>query len=182
MSVIKSGSSGNVASVNSDGQLEVKSVSESELEFISEKSGQAYTLTSTLATGGADVEIMYLKNTSSTKNMYIDYFVGGASAAGIFTVFQTTSTPGGTTATPKNINTSSGNAADALCYGNAAVTGITAASATDIFFFEGVSAASQFATLDLKGAIILGQNDAIAVTFSVSATVYQTLAFHFKDK
>lgn len=182
MSVIKSGSSGNVADVNSDFQLLTKSVSESELEFVSEKDAQAYSVSSTFATGGADVEILYLQNTSATKRLYIDYFLGGAAAATLFTIFQTSSTAGGSVVTPKNINLSGGNSADALAYGNAAVTGITAAGATDVLFYDGTSAAYQFTKLDTKGAIILGQNDAVCITAAANTTVFATLAFHYKDR
>lgn len=181
MTVIRGARNSIGADVTEDNQLLVKAVSESELEFVSEEKGDAYSVSSTYG-ASANQEILYLKNTSSTKNLYIDYFLGGGSGATIFTVFKTTDTAGGTTVTPLNLNFSAGNSADASAYGNASVTGITAASATDIIFFEGISAASQFAPLDLKGAVILGQNDAIAVTTSAAVTVYCTLAFHFKDK
>ena len=40
--------------------------------------------------------------------------------------------------------------------------------------------AGSFATLDLKGALVLGQNSEIAVTASATGTVYVTLIGHLK--
>ena len=81
MSVIKSGSNGNVADVNEDSQLLVKSISESELEFVSEEKGNAYSWSSSFATGGTDVDVIYVENTSQTMNLVIDQIVVGAAAA-----------------------------------------------------------------------------------------------------
>jgi len=181
MSVIKSGSSGNVAEVNDDKQILTKSVVETELEFVSEESGGAYSWSSSFATGGADVEVLAITNTSSTKNLYIDYFMSTATANTVYTAFTTTDTPGGTAITGKNLNAFSGSIASAASYGNAAVTGVTAAGATDVVFYGGQAANASFG-VNLRGAIILGQNNTLVITCSASATVYSTLIGHYKDK
>lgn len=172
------GVSGNMADVNEDHQQLICGPIESDLEYASESKGKAYTFTSTFATGGTDVEVISIKNDSSTDCMIIDEIIVGASAACVFTLFEVTSgTAAGTTITGKNINTSSGNAASVTAFGDAAVTGSLAG---DAIAFDGVSAASEFAVLDTKGGLVLGQNGHYALTASANATVYITVICHFK--
>ena len=172
------GLSGDLPDVNADHQMLISGPVESDLEYSSEVKGKAYTFTSTFATGGADVEVISIKNDSATDCMIIDGVVVGASAACVFTLFEVTSgTAAGTTITGKNINTSSGNAANTTAFGNAAVTGSLAG---DTVAFNGVSAASGFTVLDTKSGLVLGQNGHYAVTASANATVYVTVICHFK--
>ena len=69
------GVSGNVIDVNKDHQMLISGPTESDLEYASEAKGKAYTFTSTFATGGTDVEVISLKNDSTTDCMIIDDIV-----------------------------------------------------------------------------------------------------------
>ena len=173
------GLSGDLPDVNADHQMLISGPVESDLEYASETKGNAYTWVSTFATGGADVEVISIKNTSEANCLIIDEIIVGASAACIFTLFEVTSgTAAGTSITPKNINTSSGNAAVHTSFGNAAVTGSLAG---DVIAYDGVSAASEFTTLDTHGGVVLGQNGHYAITASANATVYVTVIGHYKS-
>ena len=179
MSVIKSGSNGNVADVNADHQLLVKAISESEIEFISEEKGHAYVWSSSFATGGTDVEVIYVKNTSQSMNLIIDEIVVGAADACVFTLKKVTSgTASGTTVTGVNMNLGSGNSAPASAFGDAAVSGSLVG---DTMFYDGV-AANEFEVLDTKGGLVVTQDKALCITASSNTTVYVTVLGHFKDK
>lgn len=179
MSVIKSGSNGNVADVNEDSQLLVKSISESELEFVSEEKGNAYSWSSSFATGGTDVDVIYVENTSQTMNLVIDQIVVGAADACVFTLKKVTSgTASGTTVTGRNLNLGNGNSAPASAFGDAAVSGSLTG---DTMFYDGV-AANEFEVLDTKGGLVVTQDKALCVTASANTTVYVTVIGHFKDK
>lgn len=172
------GLKGNLADVNGDYQVQISGPTESDLEYASEAKGNAYTWTSSFATGGADVEVISIKNTSETMCLIVDEIIVGAAAACIFTLFEVTSgTAAGTSITAKNINTSSGNSATHASFGNAAVTGSLAG---DVIAYDGVSAASEFAVLDTHGGVVLGQSGHYALTASANTTVYVTIIGHYK--
>lgn len=67
--------SGRLAKVNSDNQLETIAVVASEMEFESERHGDAFVLASgdfiAISTLNTETGILHVKNTSSTKNLYI---------------------------------------------------------------------------------------------------------------
>jgi hypothetical protein len=86
-------------------------------------------------------------------------------------------TAAGTTLLAENLNLASGNTAPDLSYGNAAVTG--GLTGTNVAI-DGVSAGG-FDTLDLKGSLVMGQNDQISVTASATGTVYITVIGHFRE-
>lgn len=176
MSVIKSGQNGNTANVSSEGMLSVASVSETSLEFASKSNNKAYSFVSTYAATGGD-EVLYIKLTSTSDVLVVDEIVIGSSVANVFTLFEVgAGIAAGTNLAAENLNLSSGNSAPVISYGNAAVTG--SLTGTNIAI-DGVTAGG-FQTLDLKGALVLGQNSEIAVTASATGTVYVTLIGHLK--
>ena len=71
----------------------------------------------------------------------------------------------------------SGKPAPATAFGSASVTGSLTGS---VIAYDGVVAAA-FTTLDARGAVVLNQNDEIAVTAASTGTVYVTILGHFKD-
>ena len=176
MSVIKSGQNGNTANVNDQGQVEVASVSETSLEYASKTNKKAYSWVSTYAATGGE-EVIYIKNDSTSDVLVVDEVVIGSSVASIFTIFEVNSgTAAGTVLTAGNLNLSSGNTAPSSAFGNASVTGSLTGMTVAV---DGVVAGG-FETLDMKGALVLGQNDEIAVTASATGTVYVTVIGHFK--
>lgn len=177
MSVIKGGDSGNVANVNSDKQLATATVSETSIEFASRVKEKSYSWASTYAASGGD-EVISIQNTSTMDDLVIDGIEVGGSGATVYTVFKATSgTAAGTGITGLNLNTGSTNPAIAAAFGNASVTGSLAG---DKIGYTGISAASEFHLFDLKGSVILGQNQAMAVTTSAAVTAYVTVFGHYK--
>tara|TARA_R110000851_G_scaffold88011_2_gene191829 strand:+ start:143 stop:679 length:537 start_codon:yes stop_codon:yes gene_type:complete len=176
MSVIKSGQNGNTANVNDQGQVEVASVTETSLEYASKTNNKAYSYVSTYAATAAQ-EVIYIKNDSTLDLLIIDEVVIGSSVANVFTLFEVNSgTAAGTVLTAENLNLSSGNSAPSSSFGNASVTGSLSGIPIAI---DGVGA-GDFETLDMKGSLVLGQNDEIAITAAATGTIYVTVIGHFK--
>jgi hypothetical protein len=170
------GRNGNLANVNDDEQLQVRAITESDLEFASESKGKAYSISSTYAATAGD-EVISFKNTSQTDCFILDEITVGSSVASSLTLFEVTSgTAAGTTVTPQNLNLSSGNSAAATAFGNASVTG----SLTGNTLLLDTVPANTSILLDLRGALILGQDDEIAITAGATGTVYVTLIGHYK--
>ena len=170
------GNSGNLADVNDDKQLEVRAVTESDLEYASEAKGKAYSWSSTYAATGGQ-EVISIKNTSQTDCLIIDEIVVANSVASAFTLFEVTSgTAAGSAITGQNLNLGSGNSAAATAFGGASVTGSLTGNT---ILLESV-AANAGAILDLRGALVLGQDDEIALTASATGTVYVTIIGHYK--
>ena len=90
-----------------------------------------------------------------------------------------TGTPAGTVVTPKNSNLTSSNDADATSYGNAAVTGLTIG---DRMVMRRVSATKNDC-IQSGVSIILGQGDAIAVTYTGSTGICDAqMHFYFDEE
>lgn len=174
---------GKSAEVDSNNRLVTKSFFESDFDdaigTITRQDG--YTLTSTFATGTTDVEVISLKNISTTQNIIIDTTEFSSTVATLWTLFEVTSgTAAGTTGTARNMNLDSGNTAAAriTAFANASVTG-TLTGNTLAIKQTGASSDSNFNT---EGIFILGTNDEISLTASANGTVAVTMYFHFKDK
>ena len=177
MATIKSGDSGEVATVNKDKQLTTATVAETSIEFASKTKQDAFSWTSSYAATAAQ-EVISVKCTSATQVLIIDEVVVGSSVANVFTLFKVESgTAAGTTAAVLNLNLQSGKPAPATAFGSASVTGSLTGS---VIAYDGVVAAA-FTTLDVRGAVVLNQNDEIAVTAASTGTVYVTVLGHFKD-
>lgn len=173
------GISGKIPEVNSDHQLLVAGVVESEVEFISENQGKSFSWYSGFTTGGTDVEVLSLQNTSTNDNLIIDEIIVSADAACIFTLFEVTSgTAGGTAITGKNLNLGLGLSASQTAYGNAAVTG--SLSGDNIASVSTV--ANETVVLDVKSGLILGQDSEIAITASANTVVRVTVIGHYKER
>lgn len=171
------GRNGNLANVNDDEQLLVRAVTESDLEFASEDKGKAFSWSSSYAATAAD-EIISIKNTSQTENLIIDEITLSNSVASLFTLFEVDSgTAAGTTITGKNLNLGLSNAASVTSFGNASVTGTLTGG---VILYESVGA-NAGALLDLRGALILGQDNEIAITAGATGTVSCTVIGHYKE-
>lgn len=172
----------NTQGVNKDKHALVEAVSKSDIEYQSLNNGRAYVITSEYSAGAND-EVLSIECTSSTEVFIIDEIVVSAGAACNFDAFYLAAgTPAGQTVTAKNLNSSSGNSANLTCFGNAAVTGITAATASDIIGFAGVPSASTHFSLDVKDAGILGQNKTLVITATAATTVRVAVYGAFREK
>lgn len=118
----------------------------------------AFSWTSSYAVQATEAGL-YVKNTSVLYNLYIDVVRVSGPTASLWTLRKVTGTGSGTTVTGTNLNFSSTIAAEATALGNAAVTGLTAGViVTQVYSGVGIQA-----ELDFDGALILGQNDAVAL-------------------
>lgn len=158
--------SGRLAKVNDKRRLAVSSSSFSESSLVAFSEGGTFNWTSTYSATSGD-EVIYVKNTSTTKVMVIDKIAVSSVNAGFFELYQVSGTASGTTITGKNTNLTSGNVAAATALGNASVTGLTIGDKID----HARVPASSRATMELRDVLILGQSDAIAVTYTGSTGI-----------
>lgn len=167
------------SSVSQANRLNVSSKSNPRLFYISRDDQEAYTAVSTDASAAAGDYIMYLKNTSTTKNMFIDHIGCFAANAALWKLWSVTGTASGTTITATNLNLTSGLSAEASVEGSQAVSGLTAVNQID----TARSSASEEANLDFSSALILGPSDAIAIEYDTGTTgaAEATITFHYES-
>jgi hypothetical protein len=149
----------------SDGRLNVSSRSDERIYYNSRDEGQTYIWTSFDSAAAADEYSIYLQNTSTSKNLIIKDIRLSPGVAMTFKIATVTGTAGGSAITGYNLNRNSGNDASANAWGDAAVTGLTEAQ---VITTEMVSALTT-KEIDFHDALILGQNDNIAVECDVNA-------------
>jgi hypothetical protein len=158
---------GREAKVTADNRLDTSSRQNPRLYYISRDDGQVYSATSHDASAAAGTYIIYLKNISTTKNIYVDeVIVGGVETALWKLWFVTGTAAGGSVLTPTNLNKTSANAADATSRGNDSITGLTTAGQIGAVR----SSANGHADLSTRDSIILGQGDAIAIEYDTGTT------------
>lgn len=170
------GNSGD-ASVSSDQRLDVSSRSAPRDFYVSRDDGQVFTSIADDPGAVANEEIMYLQNTSPTKDIVIDDVIIASDTASKWRLKFVTGTASGTTITPVNLNKNSSNSAGCNCLGGAAgVTGLT--DDGDIAILRVPAGATDM--LVLEEALRLGQDDAVAVECETSSAVEITIEFHFE--
>jgi hypothetical protein len=164
MSIQLVGRNNDVAEVNERGQLEVAAMTEPELHYFSKLGSVGYWNSTYSATGGE--EVIYIQNTEA-RPLHIERLVTSSTVASLFTVFKVTSATAaaGTAITPVNPNLSNGTPGQENSFGNASVTGSLSG---DTLFVGSIGIALQDFAYDFGGAIILGENDAIAITLTTT--------------
>jgi len=155
---------GYLAGVDSENRLKAYCTAETEISHESESNKRAYTWSHSYNSGANDT-ILWLKNTSTTKNLIIEKIVLSSDTTTNFIIHfpSTTTSPTGTAVTGTNLNRSSNNSADSTCYGDE--TG----NSRGIVMAQGIILNNTTAIMPVDGSIVLGVNDEIAVDF-VSAT------------
>ncbi len=178
MAIIQDGGNANPAAQTSlDGRLNVSSRSDSRAYYNSRDLEQTYFWTSSYSATTGD-EIIYIKNTSPTLNLYIKSVVVGGVLTGLFEVIHVhDGTATGTTITGKNPNLTSGNAAAATAFGNAAVTGTLTGERIAIIR----TIATDSLSIEIHDTLILGQNDEIAVTYTGGTSIVNVEIVVFFD-
>ena len=174
-SVITDGSGAGAAKATvKDGKLHVKSISQTALEDVSAEVGQAFSYTSTFATGGTGIEIMTIKN-DVNQHMHIDQVWIGAADLAVFSIGKMTSgTPAGTTITGSPLNHDLSRVADTTAFGNASVTGSVVNN--DMAWLQ--VPADQTILFDLEGAWVFGKDDVFVIRCDTNTTVYATVICH----
>ena len=149
--------SGNKAKVTPGNLLRTYAQTESEISYESESHGQAYSWTASKDINATD-SIIWLRNDSTTHNLIIEEISITTDAAGSFFVYcPTGTTADGDTITGTNLNRSSGKVALATCRSDA--TGTTPAN----YILYGHCGTDETVLIDLKGSLILGYLDEVAV-------------------
>jgi hypothetical protein len=134
-----------------------------------------WTTSFSAATGN---EIIYIKNTSKTSLLVIDKADVSSVNAGLFELFEVTGTAAGTSISGSNTNLTSGNEADATSLGEASVTGLTIGKRIDL----ARTSANGSGTMQLKDVLVLGLNDAIAITYTGSTGIVDAAILGYYEK
>ena len=127
---------------------------------------------------------MYLKNTSTTRNLFIKHIEFHSVDASRFKVFEVTGTAAAATAIiPSNLNLGSGITAEATSMGGgAAITGLTAVKLIGTHRTTALGESE----MDYADALILGPGDAIAVELDaeyggITGIVELDIFFHYEN-
>lgn len=175
-----SGLNASVANANGKGRLDTSARTNERIAYAS-REGEAYTLVVADAGPTANEYTAYLQNTSSTSNIHIHSVSLSATDADVkWKIHSVTGTAAGASSvTPLNTNRGSGKSASATARGGAGgVTGLTSEGVLYDFFHGPALSSFHFETHD---ALILGQNDAIAIEYDAGTggAVSMTIDFHF---
>ena len=144
-------------------RFNVSSRSDDRIYYISRDNGDAYSIVSIDTPSGANEYNLYFKNTHTTKKFHITSVRCGSAVLASFKISKVTGTAAGTTITPTNLNTTSGNPAQATCFGNGAVTGLTESAV--IAVVRVVADSSDM--YDFKDSFILGKDEAFAIEYDI---------------
>lgn len=175
---IKSGSSGDIANVNSEKQLSTTAVIQSELEHESEENGQAFVWRSVpySLTGGDTV--IAVKNTSSDKALHItrvNIYCGATPSRFDVHLVVVAYTSAGSAIVVEPINTILAKVADAEAFGDE--TGNVQGNIIESPYL----AADDKCPLLMDG-VILRRNTAIAVDMAETATEFSISVWgHYED-
>ena len=151
------------ANFSSERRLRVDSLSNVEGHHVSDTQGLAFNWVSVDSAAAANDYIIYLQNTSTTRNLYIDIVRVSSANAALWKVWEVTGTAAGSSElTGKNLNLSVGILAEATSRGDGAISGLTT-SGSIIASARTVAASSTDIPFD--DILILGAEDAIAVEY-----------------
>lgn len=171
MSLVIVGGQSNDPIHEKNNRLLVDAIAVGPLEHASEDEGSAAFFVSTYAATGGQ-EVISIQNDEPSDVLHITRVFLASTVQTIWTLFEITSgTPGGTVLTYQNPNLSSGTAKSVTAFGNASVTGSLSGNNLGIFS----SLADAQLQLFLEGSLILGKDDAIAITADATGTVYVTV-------
>lgn len=103
--------------------------------------------------------IIFLKNTSTTKNLIIEDIHVGGTAAATWELWTSTAAGAGTVISGTNLNRNSSNLPEASAFGNANITSNGSESLVAYIKHQ----ANGLSHFEFRDALILGQNDGIMV-------------------
>jgi len=175
------GKNGN-ATVSNNQRLDTSARSASRDYYESRDQGQVYTASMTDPGGQTTEDLLWLKNTSTTKDIVIDniYIASLAVSEWVLKFVTDPTAATGTNIVPTNLNAASSNAATVSCKGGAAGVANLTDGATIAILRVGVGITSVFS---FGEAIRLGQDDAIALELTTTAADGEiTILFHFDSE
>ena len=165
--------------VDSEGHGIVDALTFPDIAHVAEVHGQTFTWSSGTYNAAANDTILLVKNTSTTRNLFITDIWMSADTEGRVFIHRPTSevTPTGTAVTGVNTNGTSNNVADAT-----AIRTETNNSPGDIFWAGELQAAQDPYHVQTRSAWIFGQNQSIAVDYvlEVNAVVDVTIMGYFE--
>ena len=149
---------GFTAEVDSDNHLHTFAFTLPKVGEISKEKGQTYVWSSRylIAAGSS---IIYLQNTSATRNLIIDEIDVGATESTTWELWSSTGNGAGTVVSGNNLNLTSSNNPEARAFGDANITSNT----SGVLLGYTKHGAMNISDFDIKDSLILGQNDAIIV-------------------
>ena len=171
---------GKKAGVNDSNELEVRADVNTRGAIVSDTDEETYIWTSSYNATSAD-EIIFVKNTSKVKRLFIDEIIVGGVLSGLFEVFDATgtSTQAGTGSTGQNLNLSSSKTPESTSMGNAAVTAVTLGNRIGIVRVPELDTHE----ITFDDELILGQNASITVTYTgTGASVIHASLHGYFDK
>lgn len=178
-SILDGGSSGRKATVSSFNRLNVSAKTQPRLFYSSRDEGLAFNAISDCSSIVAGEYCFYLKNTSSTRNIFVQHIEFHSVEAVKWKIWKVTGTAAGTTIDGNNLNLGSGIPAEISAYGDASVTGLT------IDYQVGIhrTTAGGEGEMDYTDALILTPGTAIAVEYDSGTTggCEVDCFFHFED-
>jgi hypothetical protein len=184
--VIRDGKgNGYLAQVDNKNRLRGYNVVEDEATYINRKEGEMYSMPwdGAITAAGSDNHVLYLKNTSSDKDMVIvtvKHRCTGADGTLSFWL-SVTGTPGGTltSITPANRNAGSNNVANCDAYKSAEITGLSGGRKVgSVFGKDG----EEFVWAKPCSGYILPPNGTFAIKANnATAAHYGGVAFYFRD-
>ena len=168
------------ASVSTAQRLNVSAKTRDRLFYISRDDEAAYNAIMPSFSATAGEYVFYLKNTSSTKNLYIHTVEYHSVEAVAWKVWSVTGTAaGGTAIVPTNLNLGSGRTAEALSMGGGAtITGLTLGAQIGVHRTQALGEAG----MNWGEGLILAPNTAIMLEYDTGTTGICEIdcIFHFE--
>ena len=173
------GSSGRKATVSTFNRLNVSAKTQPRIFYASRDEGLAFNAPTDNPAIAAGEYCWYLKNTSTTRNVFVQHIEFHAVEAVKWIVWEVTGTATGTAVLPSNMNLGSGIPAEALCYGDGAVGGLTPVKVMG----NHRNQAGGEGEMDWTDALILTPGKAIAIEYDTGTTGQCEIDcfFHFED-
>jgi len=160
------GGRGRLATVSSFLRLNVSAKTNPRTFYASRDEGLTFDAVSDVASAAAADVIFYLKNTSTDKNAFVKHIEFHSDNDAVYKVYEVTGTAAGTALLPSNLNLGSKNAAEALFFGDAAVTGLTLGKVLGTHR----SQAGGDGEMEYNDALILSPNTSIAIVYETGTT------------
>ena len=170
---------GYISSVSESNRLNVSSKANPRAFYISRDDGLAFNISSADTDTDAGDIICYIKNISTTRNIYIRQIHYGGANAALWKTWKVSGTAGGTSITPSNLNLTSGKSAEAVAFGSNPVTGLS----LDELISSHRTVAGAHGIEPWEDVLILGPNDAMAVEYNTGTTgpAEVNIEFHYED-
>ncbi len=170
---------GKFASVSSVNRLNVSSKANPRSFYISRDDGLAFSLTSVAASIAAGQYLIYFKNTSTTRNAYIEQVHFGADENVLWKLWSVSGTAaGGNVIASTNLNLSSGRTAEETSRGEGSITGLSTEGILD----ADRTLALTHGVITTADVLILGPGDAIALEYDTgtTGTAEASIEYHYE--